>query len=81
MALRCGHDAGFSLTFTPDWNAYLRGKKTSPIAALMMPNIDEFDQAMHAWETACQANAFPGMSDAHRRPQPRVPHGRNGKTS
>ncbi|MEI7954515.1 MAG: hypothetical protein WCJ66_05045 [Verrucomicrobiota bacterium] len=59
MALRCGHDAGFSLTFTPDWNAYLRGKKTSPIAALMMPNIDELAKAMHAWETAYQANAFP----------------------
>ena len=59
MALRCGHDAGFSLTFTPDWNAYLRGKKTSPIASLMMPNIDELTKAMHAWQSAYDANAFP----------------------
>ncbi len=59
MALRCGHDAGFSLTFTPDWEAYLRGKQASPVAALLLPNINEITAAMHAWETAYQAKAFP----------------------
>jgi len=59
MALRCGHDAGFSLTFTPDWEAYLRGKQGSPVAALMLPNIDDITASMHAWESAYQARAFP----------------------
>lgn len=58
MALRTGHDAGFSLTFTPDWEAYLRGKQGSPIDALMLPNISEITAAMNAWETAYQAKAF-----------------------
>jgi len=59
MALRCGHDSGFSLTFTPDWEAYLRGKQASPVAALKLPNIAAITTAMHAWETAYQAKAFP----------------------
>ncbi|MCY2932354.1 MAG: hypothetical protein NTV86_23245 [Planctomycetota bacterium] len=59
MALWAGNDAGFSLTFTPDWEAYLRGHKTSPIEALMLPNLDELTAAMRTWETAHQAKAFP----------------------
>ena len=59
MALRAGNDAGFSLTFTPDWEAYLRGHRTSPIEALMLPNINELTAAMRTWETAHQAKAFP----------------------
>lgn len=58
MALRSGHDAGFSLTFTPDWEAYLRGKQDSPLPSLLMPNIDELCAAMHAWESAWRAGAF-----------------------
>ena len=49
MALRAGNDAGFSLTFTPDWEAYLRGHRTSPIEALMLPNINELTAAMCRW--------------------------------
>jgi len=58
MALRAGNDAGFSLTFTPDWEAYLRGKQGSPIEALMLPNITELTAAMRVWENAYQAKAF-----------------------
>lgn len=59
MALACGHDAGFQLSFTPDWNAFLRGRPKSPIESLLLPNIDELTRAMHAWQSAYDANAFP----------------------
>ena len=59
MGLACGNDAGFQLSFTPDWNAFLRGRPKSPIEALLLPNIDELTRAMHAWQSAYDANAFP----------------------
>ena len=59
MGIACGNDAGFQLSFTPDWNAFLRGRPKSPIEALMLPNIDELTGAMHAWQSAYDANAFP----------------------
>ena len=46
-----------------DLHAGLEGvparQQSSPIEALMLPNINEFTAAMHAWQSAYQAKAFP----------------------